>query len=584
MDFFGIKKSRIRQREDSCLSTLGNDIKPDLERKATTREKLYTWFILGIVILCLILIVIHPFVNIKGKDLTTFNVDANIGWKYLDGTDADLTHPRFDNGYGTVTREITSIFTSGKDLCFETSNLYFKVFLDNEQIYEFKPEIKPYYGKTYGEYTHLINIPFFMGTSTLKISYQALEENSWTAFRNAKMSESSEYLREGIGSGIFQFALCFTTCIIGIIIIIMGCVFHTRRNAMVETVSLGAVAIMMATYLMSGTKIWQLLFLDSVIPRLTEYILLTLVPIPLILFVAAFSNRLERKFPLIVCCSSFTLFILIIVTLIVGTTDFSILLPAIHLNLIMSMLMLVIYFFISLRHITKVTGNKWLLLAFVVLITSGLIDIMLYYIQQQNFVVRATNFGLGFFIIVLALYEIGNILEINRLNSEADTMYKLARVDGLTGLANRLSFDEAEKELAADEGTAATLALLDINFLKTVNDKFGHNEGDRHIKAAADIIEKSFGEYGKCFRIGGDEFFAIIKGPDHEYQSIVAHRKMTELIDKYNTEQEPPIPLNIACGTSVYEYGKNSVDEAEKLADSRMYTHKKRIKESMKDM
>lgn len=566
------------------MSTSDNDRMPDITRRAGTRETLYTWFILGIVILCLILICIQPFVSIKGKDLTTFNVDANIGWQYNDGADADLTHLRFEQGHGQVHRTITSIFTSGKDLCFETSNLFFKVYLDDECIYDFHPQIKPYYGLYYGDYTHLINIPFFTGSARLTIDYQALTENSWTSFRSAKMSESSEYLREGIGDGIFQFALCFTTVIIGLIIIIMGSMFHTKQNASVETASLGGVAILMSCYLMSQTKIWQYLFLDSAIPRLTEYICLTLIPVPVILFVVAFTDRLRSKLAMLICCTSFSILMILTLSLITGWFDFSLLLPVIHANIIIAMVLLVAYFFISLRQVTKVTGNKWLLIAFVVLITTGVVDIALYYIQQQDYKIRVINFGLAFFIIVLALYEIHNIMEISRLNSEAETMSRLARLDNLTGLANRLAFDEAEKELAADPDAQASLALLDINFLKTVNDKFGHNEGDRHIRAAANIINESFGLYGKCFRIGGDEFFATVSGPDHEELTKAALAKLSELTDKYNAEQKPPIPLNIACGVATYVPGTNTVEEAEKLADSRMYIHKKRIKESMSDL
>ena len=158
-------------------------------------------------------------------------------------------------------------------------------------------------------------------------------------------------------------------------------------------------------------------------------------------------------------------------------------------------------------------------------------------------------------------------------------MIRLARVDGLTGLSNRLSFDEAEKELSEDGSAKASLALLDINYLKTVNDLYGHSEGDRHIKAAAKIILNSFGRYGECFRIGGDEFFTIIKGEDHEKKVVEAFNTMTAEIERYNKEENPPIPLNIACGIAAYENGTNTVGEAEKLADTRMYTDKKRLKE-----
>ncbi|MBR6959565.1 MAG: hypothetical protein IKH76_03705, partial [Clostridiales bacterium] len=226
------------------MSTSKKNKRPDGLDRATIKERMFTVFILGIVLFCLVLLVLHPLVKIEGKDLTTLGVNANIGWQYEDGSGADLTALKFTNGKGTVTRDITSVFTSGKDFCFETSNLFFKVYLNDEQIYDFHPEIKFYYGKYYGDYTHFVNIPFFKGTGHLKIEYEALTVNSWTSFRNAKMTEGNIYLKDGISAGILEFTMCFSSCIIGIIIIGMGIVFHTGKNGKIETIALGTVSIL----------------------------------------------------------------------------------------------------------------------------------------------------------------------------------------------------------------------------------------------------------------------------------------------------------------------------------------------------
>ena len=51
---------------------------------------------------------------------------------------------------------------------------------------------------------------------------------------------------------------------------------------------------------------------------------------------------------------------------------------------------------------------------------------------------------------------------------------------------------------------------IDLNGLKRVNDTYGHVAGDELIRAAADCMKNSFNEYGKIYRIGGDEFAVII--------------------------------------------------------------------------
>ena len=555
--------------------------RPEESRRATLRERVYTIITLVIVLICFAVLMIHPFVKINGGDLTSFDVNANIGWKYEDGSEADLTKLMFTDGKGTIKRDITSVFTAGKDFCFETSYLLFRVYLDDQMIYEFSPDIPAYYGKYYGDYTHFVNIPYFKGTGHLRIEYEALAENNRSNFRNARMTEGNDYMRSGVGAGIFEFALCFSTCIIGIIIIIMGLIFHTRRNGMIETVSLGTISILVACFLMSSTKIWQLLFMDSAMPRLTEFIALALIPIPVTLFAEAYSDSLEKKFAPVICGTSFIMFILIWGFMFTGYRDYSALLIPMLVVILISMILLIAAF-ISSRHKKEVNLRRHLslIIAFLILMITGSMDTFLYYFHKENYTVQTVIYGLGVFTCMLMIYETNNIIAINKKNVEADAMYRLARVDGLTGLANRLAFDEAEKEMESDEGSVASFTLLDINDLKLVNDQYGHSEGDRHIRSAADIIASSFGKYGQCFRIGGDEFFTIIKGEGHHSKVIEAVSEMTAQIERYNREEKPPVPLRIACGTASYENGLNTVSESEKLADSRMYDQKKLIKES----
>ena len=118
--------------------------RPEESRRATLRERVYTIITLVIVLICFAVLMILPFVKINGGNLTSFDVNANIGWKYEDGSEADLTKLLFTDGKGTIKRDITSVFTAGKDFCFETSYLLFRVYLDDQMIYEFSPDIPAY--------------------------------------------------------------------------------------------------------------------------------------------------------------------------------------------------------------------------------------------------------------------------------------------------------------------------------------------------------------------------------------------------------------------------------------------------------
>ena len=117
-----------------------------------------------------------------------------------------------------------------------------------------------------------------------------------------------------------------------------------------------------------------------------------------------------------------------------------------------------------------------------------------------------------------------------------------------------------------------------MNFLKKVNDTYGHAEGDKHIIAAAKVIQKSFGETGNCFRVSGDEFFVVLDGKGCQADYTAGIEVFCEEITAYNTNEKPPILLVIAHGMAEYDCVSHNPEAAERLADSRMYENKKALK------
>ena len=108
----------------------------------------------------------------------------------------------------------------------------------------------------------------------------------------------------------------------------------------------------------------------------------------------------------------------------------------------------------------------------------------------------------------------------------------MAYTDGLTELGNRAAFHEKENEIRCGRSDCYIIQL-DINFLKKVNDEYGHAEGDRHIINASHIIRESFENIGESFRTGGDEFIVITKSCDErEVEKSVS--KMEKSVLSYN--------------------------------------------------
>lgn len=190
-----------------------------------------------------------------------------------------------------------------------------------------------------------------------------------------------------------------------------------------------------------------------------------------------------------------------------------------------------------------------------------------------------TLIGLLVYAVILAIYEYKHIIEMQVRSSEAELMQALAMADTLTGLGSRAAFVAAEKELRKRTSGQVFFVHFDVNFLKKVNDEYGHAEGDRHLKATAKVLSDSFAEFGKVYRVGGDEFFAILDGGDlaEHYQQGIS--KLEQAQTEYNKTQSPPVPLQIAHGMAEYDCSQRDPEIAERLADSRMYEYKRSMKQ-----
>jgi diguanylate cyclase (GGDEF)-like protein len=167
--------------------------------------------------------------------------------------------------------------------------------------------------------------------------------------------------------------------------------------------------------------------------------------------------------------------------------------------------------------------------------------------------------------------------------------YKVkSRTDALTGLLNKGAYIEKEAELTerlnkvrenGEKDFSFAIMAIDLNYLKKVNDNFGHDEGDRFIQSASDILRDAVGEHGETYRTGGDEFLAIIYGDDPEavYQSVV--KDLNDRIEKYNDSENKEIPLSLAYGHALCISSQNySIHDSERIADKEMYECKRMMK------
>ena len=168
-----------------------------------------------------------------------------------------------------------------------------------------------------------------------------------------------------------------------------------------------------------------------------------------------------------------------------------------------------------------------------------------------------------------------------QLKEHEKLQHLLAYRDSLTGLRNTNSYwawiTDFDKEIESKEIVFGVI-VLDINYLKETNDRYGHDVGNKLIVSAAHIISSIF-KRSPVFRIGGDEFAVILQNRDLDEKDVLLKIFDEECLSKSVDTDKESIPVSIAKGFARYDSEKdtNFIDVFNK-ADDAMYENKREIK------
>ncbi|MEC7742048.1 MAG: GGDEF domain-containing protein [Pseudomonadota bacterium] len=171
----------------------------------------------------------------------------------------------------------------------------------------------------------------------------------------------------------------------------------------------------------------------------------------------------------------------------------------------------------------------------------------------------------------------GELLEsvahaLRSTSARLDELKGLALTDPLTGLLNRRGFVEQLEQLPTGAGT---LALLDGDRFKQVNDRLGHAEGDRVLRALADRLRDRLRKQDMAARWGGDEFVILLRETDEQEARAIVKRVQLSLRRRPIARLDGR-PVNFSVGFAPLSgETMEAVTEAVKAADAEMYATKR---------
>lgn len=145
--------------------------------------------------------------------------------------------------------------------------------------------------------------------------------------------------------------------------------------------------------------------------------------------------------------------------------------------------------------------------------------------------------------------------------------------DCLTGLYNRVYLEFLHKRACNKKDCWVSGIMIDLNGFKQINDNYGHTEGDLALCIVADLLRKSFSEYGVVTRYAGDEFVIMLNTTDDQLiQKIIKSVKKNFVTE--NEKNDKPYQLSASMGYAITNLSNETIDDFMNRIDEQMYQDK----------
>ena len=168
--------------------------------------------------------------------------------------------------------------------------------------------------------------------------------------------------------------------------------------------------------------------------------------------------------------------------------------------------------------------------------------------------------------------------DIKNKNNRIGQLSNETNKDPLTGVGSKSAYlkkiSELNRKMSCHELGKIAFVVVDMNNLKYINDTFGHKSGDQYIKGCCNMIGNVFTD-SQVYRIGGDEFVAIVTGEDYEDRKALIEKLKSDYEETYTDESgEPWNRYSAAVGMAEAEVDDKTLEPVFKRADKAMYEDK----------
>ena len=472
---------------------------------------------------------------------------------------------------------MNNIPANGACITFYSVHNEVEMYNGGEKVYDLEPMVSNSFGKTSGclwpsaVVTASDNGKYF----TVRVSPVYSEEagDEVTFYCGTEYGIFLHILKENVAIAI----LGMLSLTIGILLVVLACAYKYTGDRENGILMLGIFAIETGLWKLTDMSAANYLFSNPLTASAMALISLATMPTSFILFVRyQFSSSKKKMWDyMAIICSAFS--ILLVILQWYNVADFRETLWITHILIVVMMGLIVGFIVWEAKHSQWNDKLVVTIMCTFLCILGMAIDMFVYYRFNNGGNMIFCVAALLVYVVIMACFTIQDTKKLMDIGLEAERFEKMALHDRLTGLYNRMYYEDYVQNIDLDKGNCFFI-VFDVNNLKTCNDTRGHDHGDILIKNTANLIKDVFGDSGVCCRIGGDEFYVVLQGISL-MQLEEWLKEFDILTTKYNLDHPDQFEIKVAYGYARYDY-RTDYDFAATVrrADKMMYEKKTEMK------
>ncbi len=392
----------------------------------------------------------------------------------------------------------------------ESMHQSFTLSVNSEIIYEFGQDKSTIFSSPNGGIWHFIELPYIQAENDIIIEVIPSDDKTSIGIIDIYLAEESEALLFFIYNSGMKLLISSIILIIGITLLLTQALISKGLKNNNIILYLGLLSTNIAIWLISESNLLQFIIGDTFILGHLPYWSIQLLFIPFIFYVDSMYTPSHKSLSKYFCVAFILNFLVSTILHMMKISYYYNTLWVVHLMMVVTLF----YFIVSIIYESFAKKNidaRVILLQILLLVLTALAEMAVFYFgNNMNSIGASLQTGM---LIYLMSCVISSALKLRSIWAESmhtEYLSKIAYTDILTSLLNRHAFERDLEIFKDSEDPSKIIVTFDLNNLKYFNDNMGHQTGDNYLICFAELAKKHLGEYGNCYRVGGDEFSAIL--------------------------------------------------------------------------